>query len=167
MKKNFVLIFLGLTFFIFAVTYHNCGYIIGIFKIRSAKARVHAVLKGIQLKRDGTGTIGDEQLAICCWYADVAFLRNMAELGQASDAFERWKKQANIFPYINSYTISEINPEESREPVRKKEKEGTEGKEEKEEKKPFVFIVKGTIDSATFIMRVPEGKTITWIQTPW
>ncbi|UCH94880.1 MAG: hypothetical protein JSV88_32140 [Candidatus Aminicenantes bacterium] len=158
MKKHLVIIIAGIVIFAFTISkYQGCGLLERIYKFRAVKARVHAVLQGIQLKSDGSGTVGDEQMALSRWYADLIVISDMQELGKASDAFDNWRKEASIF-YINDFTISEVKLEETREA----KQEG-----EKEEKKPPVFIVTGTIDGGTFIMRVPGGDTISWIQTPW
>jgi hypothetical protein len=149
MKKRLVIIFVGIVIFIFVLNrYKGCSVIETIFKTRAVKARMHTVLQGIQLKPDGIGTVGDEQLALCRWYSDAVIIDDIQELGIASTAFDNWRKEAGIF-YINDYTISEVKLEDDR------------------SKKPLVFIVTGTIDFGPFIMRVPEGDTISWIQPPW
>lgn len=126
----------------------NIGCSVEQYEIKSAKARVNTILKGIQL-REGSDelTRGDEQTSICQWYEGVVVINDPGALGIASDEFDRWRRDAGIFPYIREFTIDE-------------EAKVVEGVE------PFTVIITGTIDGAAFSMKVPKKATIEWLEAP-
>jgi len=158
MRKRLIITFVSIIVFIFILgKYKGCELIDGIYKSRAVRVRVHAVLRGIQKKPHGIGTIGDEQLALAKWYADIAVISDPSALNHASDDFDNWRKGANF--YIHDYSITNVE--------REKEYPSEDQEETKDKPKPWVFIVTGKIEGSTFIMRVPEGDTISWIQPPW
>jgi hypothetical protein len=126
----------------------NMGCSAEAYEIKSAKVRVNTILKGIQL-REGSDdiTVGDEQTSICQWYEGVIVINDPGTFGIASDEFDRWRREAGIFPYIREYTIDE-------------DAEVVKGVE------PFTVIITGTIDGASFSMKVPKGATIEWLEAP-
>lgn len=126
----------------------NMGCSAEAYEIKSAKARVSTILKGIQL-REGSDdlTRGDEQTSICQWYQGVVVINDPGAFGIASDGFDNWRREAGIFPYIREFTIDE-------------DAEVVKGVE------PFTVIVTGTIDGSAFSMKVPKGDMIEWLDAP-
>jgi len=163
MRKRLIFVLAGVIAFIYALSeFQGCVFIEKIYRSRAARSRVHAVLQGIQKRKDGTGIVGDEQLAICRWYADTGFLANMDALNHATDDFDAWRMGANF--YIEEYTIDKIELEKKLELIHE---DDNNRKNDRKTAEPWVFIVSGTIDGADYSMRVPEGDTISWIQSPW
>lgn len=111
---------------------------IGDQKIREAKSRVNAVLRGITQKEEQGPAVGDEETALCRWWKDKARLFDRDEFDAASDAFDEWRKEMNIFPYISDYTIDHAV---------------IDGKD------VIVFV---TIDGLPLAIRVPENDRISW-----
>lgn len=140
MKKGFALMLAAVVF----VGLHAGCNISEKFKIQKAKKRVHTILKGIS--RDARGSAADEQLAICRWWRDTALITDMGELGEASDAFDRWRIEGNITSPIGQFEINNARVVK-----------GT---------KHFTVIISGTIDHFPFSLRVPEKDTISWGQAP-
>jgi hypothetical protein len=122
----------------------NMGCSAEAYDIKIAKARVNTILTGIQL-REGSDelTRGDEQTSICQWYKGVVVINDPGVFGIACDAFDNWRREAGIFPYIREFTINEDA----------KVLKGVE---------PFTVIVTGTIDGSAFSMKVPKGAMIEW-----
>lgn len=114
---------------------------------RQAKARVNAILKGLKQDEKGTKMVENpEQVSICQWYNNTFLITDFAELGHASDAFDHWRMQGGIFSPIESYTVDKV--------------------ELIEDSQPVTTFVYGTINGLNYIMRVPEGDTISWEQIP-
>jgi hypothetical protein len=132
-------------FLIAAAIVTGCG-VIEKFEIRSVKKRVDVIFKGIKTADYGRSVVGDEQLAICQWYANVPFLSDMGTLNIATDEFDLWRRRGGIFPYIVEYTIDKV-----------KLIRGTKN----------TYRVYGTINGSDYIIRVPAGDTITWERTPF
>lgn len=107
-------------------------------KVDNAKKRVEMILKGIHVKQEGNPTEGNEETAICQWWSGKARIMDHEVLGRASDAFDEWRKEAGIFPYISEYTID--NAVADGDDV-------------------IVFV---TIEGMPMSMRVPDGDEITW-----
>lgn len=133
MKKIFILI-LTVVFLLPIVLNTGCGKVM---KTENAKARVKAILKGIKAA-DGGQTEGDEETAVCQWYAGKTRISDQVALNSASDGFDAWRKEMGIFPYIDEYTI-----------------EGAvmDGDD------VIVFV---TINGMPMSMRVPDGDQISW-----
>jgi len=112
------------------------------FQIRDAKVRVEAILNGITLTKDGSGTLGNENVSISQWWSNKIILTDMGQFSKASDEFDAWRKQGNIFPYIYEFKI------DSGEIVKDSD--------------PLEVIIKGTINGSSFTMRVPNGGKISW-----
>jgi hypothetical protein len=133
--KRFSSFALLVIFLLIAAANTGC---IGDQKIREAKTRVEAVLRGITQHEDQTPAVGDEETALCRWWKDKARLFDRDELDAASDAFDEWRKELNIFPYINEYTIDHAVMDGD---------------------DVIVFV---TLDGLPLAMRVPENDRISW-----
>lgn len=107
-------------------------------KIRNAKTRVEAILRGITQKEESGPAVGDEETALCRWWRDKARLLDRDELEAASDAFDEWRKEMNIFPYISEYTVDNAVMDGN---------------------DVIVFV---TLDGVEVAMRVPEKDRISW-----
>jgi hypothetical protein len=85
----------------------------------------------------------DEETAICYFWAGKPRIRDYDDLNNASDTFDRWRREKDISAYITEYTI-----------------EGAviEGDD------VIVFV---TIEGKPMSMRVPEKKPITWSDHKW
>lgn len=70
-----------------------------------AKKRVDAILKGITQEEEGGPVLGDEETAISYYWADKPRIMDHDLLNHASDEFDNWRKEMDIFPYIAEYTI--------------------------------------------------------------
>lgn len=112
------------------------------FKCRQAKSRVEAILSGIMVNEMGGNAKGNETVAISRWWNDTSIVKDLDDLGKVSDAFDRWRMQAGIFPYIKSFTIKDARMVSEKEPV--------------------TVIVAVTIESLDYYMRVTEGETVEW-----
>ena len=158
-RKRSIKVIVGIIIFIFVLNkFEGCGKLDEWYRIRAVKGRVHTVLQGIQMKEDGSGTVGDEQMAICRWYADTAIITDGDAFSRAVDEFNAWRKEASF--YINEFSIDKVE-------VEKRETLEQDSEEKDSQPKPWVFFVTGQINGVTYIMRVPEGDTISWIQAPW
>ena len=133
--KRFSSLALLVIFLLIAAANTGC---IGDQKIREAKTRVEAVLRGITQHEDQAPAVGDEETALCRWWKDKARLFDRDELDAASDAFDEWRKEMNIFPYINEYTIDHAVMDGD---------------------DVIVFV---TLDGLPLAMRVPENDRISW-----
>ena len=102
MKKIFTSI-LTVVFLLPIVVNTGCGS--GDKKIDKAKKRVEMILKGIHVKEEGGATVGNEETAISQWWSGKARILDHEALSRASDAFDGWRREADIFPYISEYTI--------------------------------------------------------------
>lgn len=109
---------------------------------RNMKARMNAILNGITLKPNSSVSPESEQTAICLWYADLAVIPDMQDFNRASDEFDRWRREGNIYPYIQDYTIDKV--------------------EILKDTPTPTAIVSGTINGAEFSVRIPKGDEITW-----
>jgi len=115
--------------------------------VRDARVRVDTVLKGIKLVEGSDDLVeGDEQTALCQWYVGAYVINDPFAFSKASDDFDRWRRDAGIFPYIRDYTITEAKIVKGVSPV--------------------TAIVSGTINGMAFKMSVPKGDEITWLQAP-
>jgi hypothetical protein len=133
--KRFTAFVLPVVFLLIAAANTGC---IGDQKIRQAKTRVNAVLRGITQHEDQGPAVGDEETALCRWWRDKARLFDRDELDEASNAFDEWRKEMNIYPYINEYTIDHAVMDGN---------------------DVIVFV---TIDGLGLAMRVPEKDRISW-----
>jgi hypothetical protein len=112
--------------------------------IQNAKKRVTEVLNGILETR--TNAEVAEERSICRWAKDVLTPLSIPYFGRACDQFDRWRQEANIYPTIQSFTVTNgylvegVNP-------------------------PTV-MVEGTINGVHFKMRVPDNDQISWEQIP-
>lgn len=125
-----------------------CGLIEGAIKgsavERQTKNRVNIILTGIKEEGGGSGT--KLQTAISMWWADKMLISDLRELGDAQDAFERWQREANIYPKISSFEVEEA--------------------EIVEDADVATAIVSGTINGKAFKMKVPSRGRVSWVQKP-
>jgi len=133
--KKFTVLFLAVVILVLMVVNIGCES-----DSRKAKVRMQAVFDGIT--RQGGGVKTDEETAICTWYMGTARLADFGVFEAASDGFDKWRREGDIFPYIDSYTIT-----------------GTEDAGR-------AVIVSGTIDGAPFKVRVVERKPVRWVEIP-
>lgn len=103
------------------------------------KNRVGAVLEGA--RTDGGGSV-TEQTAICRWWADKVLISDTWELGTASDAFDRWRRQGGIYDKLTTYEVTDV--------------------ELLEDASPVTAIVSGAVNGKPFRMKVPDGRPIEW-----
>ncbi len=106
----------------------------------NAKIRVDAVLKGMT-EKGKHDTQGKESVAVCQFYAGVNSL-DFSTMDIASNKFDRWKIEGDVYPRIKHYTVEEA------------EGDGD------------AVIVSGTINGAPFKVRVPEKGPIAWVEIP-
>ena len=109
-----------------------------------AKNRVDFVLQTI--RDHGAGTSRELQTAICRWEKDVVLIQDESELGGASDAFDRWRQQAGIYPTLASYELADE--------VRYADDDDPEN----------TFYVQAKIDGNWRWIRVPHQARISWVQ---
>ena len=133
--KKFTVLFLAVISLVLLVVNTGCES-----DSRKAKVRMIAVFDGIT--KQGGGVKTDEETAICTWYMGVTRLADFGVFEAASDGFDKWRREGNIFPYIESYTITEV------------------------EDVGRAVIVSGTIEGSPFKVRVVEGKPVRWVETP-
>lgn len=130
------------------VTLGACGLIEGAVKSSAIKSqtknRVETILTGIKEQGGGTGT--KIQTAICMWWADKMVISDLRELGDAQDAFERWQKEAGIYPRISSFEVGDVEVLENTDVP--------------------TAIVSGTINGKAFKMKVPKRGRVSWAQKP-
>ena len=124
-----------LALFILAIMVVNMGCGSG---TRDAQNRVETVLKGITR---GTAH-GNESISLAMWYQGKMRLNNPLMMGKISDEFDRWRRDGNIFPYIDNYTITGA------------------------EQSGASVIVSGTINGESFKMQVVEDVKLRWVQVP-
>ncbi len=133
--KRIIVLILTVIFLLSIVVNTGCK---DTMKIDNAKARVRAILKGIHVKEDGTPPAGDEETAICQWYAGKARITDPSALNAASDGFDEWRNEMGIFPYIDDYTIEDavIDGDDV-----------------------IVFV---TVNGMPMTVRVPPGDQVSW-----
>lgn len=103
------------------------------------RERVEFILETI---RTQGGTSSDDlQAAICRWWNDKIYLKDLGELERAMDGFEAWQREAGIYPRLQKWEIVEIRPEE----------EGS-----------TTMLVLTKINGGYRWMIVPKGATISW-----
>ena len=71
----------------------------------AAKTRVGFILQTI--KDHGSSTSTELQTAICRWDRDKVVISDRDELGQASDGFDSWRQEGNIYPTLASFEMSD------------------------------------------------------------
>ncbi len=111
--------------------------------LENGRGRVDEILKNLLL--DDGKMKGDENLSLCRWYNDSIVIADQNLLAHATDVFDEWKKEGDIFSGIDSYRITSVEFEE-----------GSSGD----------IIVSGTIDGAEFELLLPEKKPISWLTPP-
>lgn len=87
-----------------------------------------------------------DQKALCFWYNGTAVVE-ASEQALASDSYDRWTVEGGLEKGLTSFEIigATVDSEASDVPT---------------------ALVSGTIDGRPFIMRVPKGRAITWVQAP-
>ena len=108
------------------------------------KRRVEMVLNGIRDAGTETGSV--IQTAICKWEKDVLLIRDYHELEAAMDAFDRWRRQASIYPTFESFEIIDAVPATT-----DKDPTGT-------------YYVRVKIDGALHRIRVPPKQRMSWAE---
>jgi hypothetical protein len=107
-----------------------------------AKKRVSFILQSIKDAGEGTGTA--LQTAICRWEEDEGVISDRDALSAASDAFDAWRQQANIYPTLAAF---EIGPK-------------VEGPAASDP--PDTYYVQAKIDGTWHWLRVPPKDRISW-----
>lgn len=103
------------------------------------RERVEFILETV---RTQGGTSSDDlQAAICRWWNDKIYLKDLGELERAMDGFEAWQREGGIYPRLQKWEIVEIRPEE----------EGS-----------TTMLVLTKINGGYRWMIVPKGATISW-----
>ncbi|HEX9638933.1 MAG TPA: hypothetical protein VGB99_15485 [Acidobacteriota bacterium] len=106
-----------------------------------AKGRVTAILQGIRDNVDDRGL--GLQTPVCMWAAGVLLISDAYELGRASDQFDDWRREGDIWK-VSSFEVT--------------------GAELQPGSVPPLVIVSGTVNGKPFKLRVPKGDTISWIR---
>ena len=120
----------------------GCGdFQLGEDPFDQAQTRVEFVLETIRDSGDSTST--ELQTAICRWERDKILMDRDA-LDLAANGFDRWRRQAEIYPTLGSFEILEIV-----ESIKEEDPEGT-----------FYFRLK--IDGVLWWLRVPPQARMSW-----
>ncbi len=139
MKKYFAS-FLSIVILLSFVLNTGCG---SGPNIEEARQRVDAVLKGISMEGERGPQPEEEEAAISYFWAGKPRIMDYDDLNNASDAFDQWRREMDIYPYIEEYTIQGAV---------------IEGDD------VIVFV---TIEGDPMAVRVPEKKQITWSDHKW
>jgi hypothetical protein len=104
-----------------------------------AKGRVTTILQGIRDNQDDRGL--GLQTPVCMWAQGVLVISDGYELGRASDQFDHWRREGNIWN-ITSFEVAEAELIANSEPA--------------------TVIVSGSVNGRPFKLRVPKGDKISW-----
>ena len=111
-------------------------------RVEKAKIRVKYILNGLH---EGPGkTTSEVQKAVSQWYQGSPSIPDRNTLAHASDQFEAWLREKNLYIKIIRYEITEATLVKGSDPP--------------------VVIVSCTIEGKPFKMQVPKDDRINWIE---